>query len=251
MDSTFDKMFYSHGELIAGIDETGVSDIAGPLVAACVILPRIDLHMDDLRIFEVQDSKVIPERKRKYYAEIIWQTAMAIGIGTVTPAEIDYFGRHTSTKLAMYRAVMACKKTTTKEKVVPDLLLIDGNIHLPSGIPTETIAQGDVKSLSIASASVIAKVFRDEEMIKLHYKHPYYDWENNKGFPCKKHFEGIDKNGIIIGIHRINTWPLSMNSKYRSDRVNWRQRRCTWKSQTANIIFAGEHESSRVEKSTT
>jgi len=232
MDTTFDNLYYEEGKLIAGVDETGVVDMAGPLVAACVILPRIDLHKDDLRIFEVNDSKALSEKKRTYYAEIIWQTAWAIGIGVVSPTEIDYYGRHSAIKLAMVRSVEACKRTTSKKKTIPDLLLIDGNWVLPTPICCERIVDGDTKSLSIASASVIAKVYRDEEMLKLHKQYPYYDWDSNKGFPCKKHFDGIDKHGIVLGVHRINAWPLSMVSKYKDDGIDWRQRRKLWKSKT-------------------
>jgi len=84
MDNTFDKLYYDQGELIAGVDESGVSDIAGPLVAACVVLPKIDPRKDDLAIFEVQDSKVVPEKHRKRLAEIVYNMAIGIGIGIVS-----------------------------------------------------------------------------------------------------------------------------------------------------------------------
>lgn len=229
MDNTFDRMFYDNGNFIGGIDETGVSDIAGPLIAACVVLPKIDLHRDDLRIFEVNDSKKIPSKYIKQHAEIVWQVALAIGIGSVTPDEIAFYGKHTAIKVAMLRSITACRRTTSKRKILPDFLLIDGELPLPTSIPHKGIRDGDCKSLCVASASVIAKVYRDELMMQLHEQHPHYHWDSNRGHPCQQHFDGIDKNGLIYGVHRMSYWPISPNAKYGSDKNMWTIRRKKWK----------------------
>lgn len=243
MDNTFDKMFYGEGEIIAGIDESGVSDIAGPLVAACVILPRIDIHKDDLRIFEIDDSKKIPKRFRKKYAEIVWQTADAIGIGEVSPQEFNYYGVHISIKMAMMRAIAACRKTNIEVKVKPDLLLIDGKVNLPPqvGIKSKKLVKGDTKSLSIAAASIVAKVYRDEIMESLHEKYPYYDWCSNKGYLSDKHLDGLDNFGIIPHVHRTAYWPFSsnlhcfckrMDGMSNQEKFMWKNRRQLWRKKT-------------------
>lgn len=237
MDNTFDKMFYSEGNLIAGVDESGVSDIAGPLVAACVILPKIDIQKDDLRIFEVNDSKQIPEKYRDKHAEIIWQSAIAIGIGEVQPAEMDYLGKATSIRVAMFRAISACRNAHGKA-VRPDLILIDrvDNTYLPIKIKQNLIEYGDEKSLCIAAASVVAKVYRDKIMIRLHERYPHYDWISNKGYPCENHFKGIDEYGVQIGIHRIRRWPFVKNPSLQEERQKWESRRLLWKKVTVTAL---------------
>lgn len=234
MDNTFDKMFYHEGELIAGIDESGVSDIAGPLVAACVILPKIDVHKDDLRIFEIDDSKKIPEKYRKKHAEVIWQTAIGIGIGEVQPSEVDYLGSISATKLAMFRSIVACTTTAKGKTIKPDFIMVDkiSNFSVPVKIRQKLIEQGDNKSLCIAAASIVAKVYRDEIMIKLHERFPYYDWISNKGYPCENHFKGIDTNGVQIGLHRIKRWPFIKNPSLAEDHTQWEKRRGLWKKIT-------------------
>lgn len=237
MDNTFDKVYYGRGELIAGIDESGVSDIAGPLVAACVILPKIDVHSDDLRIFEVDDSKKIPEKYRKKHAEVIWQTAIGIGIGEVQPAEIDYFGKQAATRLAMLRAVVACRTTGKGKLIKPHFLLVDRaeGVKVPITIPQMHIKEGDQKSLCIAAASVVAKVYRDDIMVKLHERYPYYGWLSNKGYPCDAHFRGIDEHGVQVGIHRIKRWPF-ISHKAIKEEPGWDQRRRHWRTATERAL---------------
>jgi len=236
MDNTFDKMFYGEGEFIGGIDESGVSDIAGPLVAACVILPKIDLHKNDLRIFEVNDSKTIPEKYRRHYAEIIWDTAVAIGIGQTSPSEIDYLGVFSSTKLAMVRSVAACKKVGNKTKLLPSFLIIDGELALNVKIPQRLIQHADAKSLCAAAASIVAKVYRDEIMIKLHEQYPQYGWASNKGYRCENHFKGVDKTGIQPGIHRIKQWPFLKSPKFPEKGSQWENRRKKWRRATMRSL---------------
>lgn len=237
MDNTFDKMFYCEGKLIAGIDDVGVSDIAGPLVAACVVLPKIDLRNDDLRIFEVNDSKLIPEKYRKRYAEIIWQSAYAIGIGEVQAAEVDFLGKHVATTIAMLRAISACKAVKTSAPVRPDFLIVDGNRPVPTSIRQYPLINADEASMCVAAASIVAKVYRDDIMIKLHENYPYYNWASNKGYPCAEHFEGLDKHGAQIGIHRTNFWPFTPDVKKIED-AEWRKRRRGWRDLTAKNMTA-------------
>jgi len=232
VDSTFDKMFYPEAQLLGGIDESGVSDIAGPLVAACVILPHIDTRRDDLKIFEVDDSKEIHKRWRKKHAEVIWQTALAIGIGEVSPTEFDFLSRQDATALAMFRAVVACKSTRNGRVVKPGFLIVDGDF--PANVATRqaVIRDADAKSLCCASASIIAKVYRDGIMDKLHERYPFYDWINNKGAPNEYHFRGIDQHGIQAGIHRVRKWPFITNPQYAEDHIVWRRRRRVWRRVT-------------------
>lgn len=234
MDNTFDKMYYQEGKYIGGLDESGVSDIAGPLVAACVILPRIDVQKDDLKIFEIDDSKNIPEKYRDKHAEVIWQSAIAIGIGEVQPVEFDYLGRIRATGLAMFRAVCACKTISRSTPLTPDCLLIDKFNKWPLEIPVKQIhiEQGDSKSLCIAAASIIAKVYRDKIMLKLHETYPYYAWASNKGYPCEDQFKGIDTHGVQIGIHRLKKWPFRKNPSLQEEHIKWEKRRRLWQKMT-------------------
>jgi ribonuclease HII len=235
MDTCFDRMFYSEGRLLGGVDESGVVDIAGPLVAACVILPRIDLARDDLKIFQVDDSKKIAEKYRKGLAEIIWSTAIGIGIGEVSPAEVDYLSKPSAIGLAGLRAIMACKSPSTGAPIRPNFLLLDGRVRVPIRIKQARIRDGDGKSLCVASASIIAKVYRDEIMLKLHEAFPYYAWNTNKGHPRDpRHLDGLDRYGVQPGIHRLRHWPFMQEPSYKradipeAERAHWRERRQRW-----------------------
>lgn len=232
MDNTFDSLYYSKGKFIGGIDESGVGDIAGPLVAACVVLPIIDPQRDDLRIFDVNDCKQVPPGPRKRLVEVIINTALGIGIGEVSASEIDYFGKINATRLAMTRAVYACKKASSGKVVQPDFLLIDGKFHLDIETPQQSIVSGDCKSLCVAAASIIAKVWRDDLMNELHKKFPMYGWDSNKGWPCPAHFDGLDNHGIQIGIHRIKGWPFSPSAQYKENKKDWIARQKKWNKLT-------------------
>lgn len=232
MDNTYDKMYYPEGRFIGGVDESGVVDIAGPIVAACVILPKITPGKSDLRIFEIDDSKNIAEKYRESHAEIIWQTAIAIGIGEVTPSEIDYLGKRLSCDLAMVRAVEACSRISNSKKTPPDFLLVDGTHPIHIGIKQHPVKDADKKSLCVAAASLVAKVYRDGIMCKLHERYPHYDWNHNKGYPCEKHFSGIDRHGVVLGVHRSKLWPFMFNSKYPENVSFWKERRRRWRKLT-------------------
>ena len=180
-------------EKIGGIDEVGRGPLVGPVVAACVILPK-NYQLDGLT-----DSKKLSEKKREKFYDILKQDAIAIGIGVVSEKKIDEINIYEATKLAMQEAIKNLK-------VEPDYLLIDA-MKLETSIPSTSIIKGDAKSLSIAAASVIAKVTRDRMLIELDKKYPMYDFKHNKGYPTKKHLEAIKKYGIIVE-HRRSYGPI-------------------------------------------
>ena len=180
-------------EKIGGIDEVGRGPLVGPVVAACVILPK-NYQLDGLT-----DSKKLSEKKREKFYDILRQDAIAIGIGVVSEKKIDEINIYEATKLAMQEAIKNLK-------VEPDYLLIDA-MKLETSIPSTSIIKGDAKSLSIAAASVIAKVTRDRMLIELDKKYPMYDFKHNKGYPTKKHLEAIKKYGIIVE-HRRSYGPI-------------------------------------------
>ena len=168
----------------AGCDEAGRGCLAGPVVAAAVILPR------NFKNTILNDSKVISEKKREHLRNIIKKTAIAWAIGTANPQEIDHINILNASFLAMHRAI---KSLETK----PKLLLIDGNYFNPyPNITHKCIIKGDSKFMSIAAASILAKTYRDDFMRKLDKEHPNYFWKDNKGYPTKKHRTRIIESGI-------------------------------------------------------
>ncbi len=167
----------------AGCDEAGRGCLAGPVVAAAVILPS------NFSNEILNDSKKLTEKQRKTLRPIIEKEAISWAVSFVNEHEIDKINILNASFTAMHRAV-------DKLKTTPELLLIDGNRFIPyPNIKHECIIKGDGKYLSIAAASVLAKTYRDEYMEKLHEEFPIYDWNNNKGYPTKKHREGIKKFG--------------------------------------------------------
>ena len=249
MDNTFDQVFYDQGKYIAGVDESGTIDIAGPVVAACVIFPKFTKRPENLRIFEIDDCKVIPEKYRKQYVELIWDVAEAVGIAEVAAPEIDYFGPRHAARLAMLRAVHACARLSNQKPLRPDFMIVDGTRRVPVRIKQTTVIDADRKSLSVAAASIVAKVYRDDIMMELHKRFPYYQWDSNKGYPCDAHFKGIDSHGIQIGIHRARYWPFAANTKDRKPKLKnknpeevkqhirfWKKRRQKWKRVTEKTL---------------
>ena len=169
--------------LIAGVDEVGRGPLVGPVVTACVILPeKFDLP-------HLTDSKKLTERRREILYKEIQEQALGIGIGIVDNEEIDRINILNATKKAMKMAINNCK-------VKPEHVLIDA-VKLDIDIPTTSIIKGDLKSITISAASVIAKVTRDHMLYELDEKYPMYDFKHNKGYPTKKHIEAIKKYGII------------------------------------------------------
>lgn len=196
-----DNYFYERSlrdqgiQFIAGVDEVGRGPLVGPVVAACVILPN-DFQLDGLT-----DSKKLSEKKREYFYEQIKSQALAIGVGIISENIIDEVNIYEATKLAMLDAIKNCP-------IVPEHILIDA-MKLSIPIPTTSIVKGDLKSITISAASVVAKVTRDRMLYKLDEKYPMYDFKNNKGYPTKKHVEAIKKYGIIKE-HRKTFKPVSV-----------------------------------------
>ena len=181
----YEKDLYKNGvNLIAGVDEVGRGPLVGPVVAAAVILP-INYHLDGLN-----DSKKLTEKKRERFYDILMQEAIAIGIGEASAKEIDEINIYQASKLAMMRALKNLK-------IKPEHVLVDAMPLKEIDIPSTSIIHGDALSLSIAAASVIAKVTRDRMMIELDKKSPEYGFAQHKGYPTKKHLEVLQKYGVL------------------------------------------------------
>lgn len=174
---------YKSKLIIAGCDEAGRGCLAGPVLAAAVILPK------SFKNKMLNDSKVLSEKKRDLLRPIIEKEAIAWAVGIVSPKEIDKINILNASFLAMHRAI---DSLSTKA----ELLLIDGNRFNPySEIPHECIIKGDGKYLSIAAASVLAKTYRDDIMKELDLSFPAYNWKQNKGYPTKQHRKAIAEFG--------------------------------------------------------
>jgi ribonuclease HII len=173
---------------IAGIDEAGRGPLAGPVVSAAVILPTA------FHDAGVTDSKKLSPRKREQLYDRIYAQAVTVGIGIVDPMEIDRINILQASLLAM---VMAVKNLVP----APDFLLIDGQFSITSDLPQKPIPKGDSLSISIAAASIVAKVTRDRLMQKYHYYYPQFDFPRHKGYPTKAHKQAISQFGCSP-IHR-------------------------------------------------
>lgn len=170
-------------KLIAGVDEVGRGPLVGPVVTAAVILP-LNYKLDGLT-----DSKKLTEKKRDKFYDIIMNDAISVSIGMCDAKKIDEVNIYEATKIAMMEAI-------NKLSVKPEHVLIDA-MPLDIDIPHTSIIKGDAKSLSIAAASVIAKVTRDRMLFELDKKYPMYNYKKNKGYPTKEHIEAINKYGIM------------------------------------------------------
>lgn len=189
MDYSYEKLAIEKGfKTVCGIDEAGRGPLAGPVYAAAVILP-IDLEIDGLN-----DSKKLTEKKREALFDVICEKAISYSIGIATEKEIDEINILNATFLAMRRAVDGLS-------VKPDYALIDGNQHPGLSIQDETVIKGDGKSMSIAAASILAKVSRDRFMLNIAEKYPEYCFEKHKGYGTKLHYEMIEKYGVSP-VHR-------------------------------------------------
>lgn len=179
------KQFFSNKETIeCGCDEAGRGCLAGPVVAAAVILPQGFLHP------LLNDSKKLSDKQRRFLRPIIEQNAIAYCVGFVSNQEIDKINILQASFLAMNRAVEGLKQK-------PELLLIDGDrFKNQSDIPFECIIKGDSLYQSIAAASILAKTYRDDYMLNLHKEFPFYHWDKNMGYPTKQHRQAIIENGI-------------------------------------------------------
>ena len=182
--------------LIAGVDEVGRGPLIGPVVAAAVILPK-DFKLDGLT-----DSKKLSEKKREQYYEIIQKEALAIGVGVIKETRIDEINIYEATKEAMKEAI-------NNLKIKPEHILIDA-MPLELDVPTTSIIKGDLLSISISAASVIAKVTRDHMLYEIDKEFPMYDLKSNKGYGTKKHLEAIKQYGITK-YHRLSFKPVYDN----------------------------------------
>ncbi|CAH2031582.1 ribonuclease HII [Trichlorobacter ammonificans] len=175
---------------IAGVDEAGRGPLAGPVVAAAVILPP------DCSVVGLNDSKKLTERQRERLFDEITGAALAVGVGSAPPALIDRINILQATRQAMLQAVTALLPA-------PDYLLIDGITTIPSPLPQQTIKQGDSRSASIAAASIIAKVTRDRLMLAYDQQWPQYGFARHKGYGCAAHLAAIRSHGPCP-IHRTS-----------------------------------------------
>ncbi|MBO0452207.1 ribonuclease HII [Candidatus Enterococcus murrayae] len=180
-------------QAICGIDEVGRGPLAGPVVAAAVILN------DEHEILGLNDSKQLSAHKREELVAEIKRNARAIGIGEATADEIDQLNIYQATKVAMQRAI-------DQLELAPDCLLIDAMV-LDNGLPQEKIIKGDARSVSIAAASIIAKVYRDEWMANYGKDFPAYGFAKNAGYGTKEHLKAIENEGILP-IHRKTFAPI-------------------------------------------
>lgn len=188
-------------EVIAGVDEVGRGPLAGPVVAAAVILPQ------ELRSAEINDSKSISEaRRREAMAAIV--AVADVGVGVVSPGEIDRVNIYKANLLAMRLAIEDLDRR-------PDVVLVDGKKAPGLGVPQRAIVKGDKLSMSIAAASIVAKVVRDRMMVEFDRKYPQYMFAKHKGYGTAEHLESIRKNGVCP-IHRRSFAPIRESLKGRA-----------------------------------
>lgn len=176
-------------KIIGGVDEVGRGPLIGPVVAACCVLP------DNFELKGLTDSKKLSEKKRdEFYNYLVENTIF--GLGIVSPEEIDKINIYAASKKAMMIAIEEVRKQTLLEHVLVDAM------PLELDIPSTSIIKGDSKSISIAAASVIAKVTRDRMMYELDEKYPEYGFGKHKGYPTKAHLEALNEYGLIEGYRK-------------------------------------------------
>ena len=186
----FEQKYYAQGlQLVCGVDEAGRGPLAGPVCAAAVILPA------NLEIPGLNDSKKLTDKKRRDLFPVIQEKAIAYGIAMADHAEVDEINILQATFLAMERALQQLS-------VRPEIALIDGNREKDFGLPVETIVHGDSRSASIAAASVLAKVTRDDYMLQMAEVYPGYGFEVHKGYGTKAHYAALESLGPSP-IHRM------------------------------------------------
>ena len=194
---------FSGYKLEAGTDEAGRGCLAGPVVAAAVILSKKFEHPF------LNDSKQLSEKQRFELKPFIEENALAFAVSFVWQHEIDEINILQSSLLAMHKSI-------NKLKIQPEFIIVDGNkFKQYESIPYETIVKGDGKYMSIAAASILAKTYRDEYMEKIHEEFPKYNWKQNKGYPTKLHRDVIQKHGITLH-HRksFKLYPEQLKSDF-------------------------------------
>lgn len=180
----------TRGELLCGVDEAGRGPLAGPVVAAAVILPP---RLEPECLPGLNDSKKLTEKRREALFQPILDQALAWGIGQASCEEIDELNILNATFLAMRRAV---EELTRQLGQAPALVLVDGNRDPRLGLPTRTVVKGDSTSASIAAASVLAKVTRDRLLLELDRQYPQYAFAKHKGYPTKEHYRLLEEHGV-------------------------------------------------------
>ncbi len=186
----YENELYSQGiNYIGGVDEVGRGPLIGPVVTCCCVLPK------GFKLEGLTDSKKLTEKKRDEYYEYLIKNTI-YGIGIVDADRIDEVNIYEATKEAMYQAIDNVRKQINLEYVLIDAMPLDLDI------PNLSIIKGDMKSISISAASVIAKVTRDRMMIELDKKYPMYGYAKHKGYPTKAHIEAIHKYGLIEGYRK-------------------------------------------------
>lgn len=188
----YERELYKKGiEVIGGTDEAGRGPLVGPVVAACVVLPKN--YKNDL----INDSKKLTEKKREELYDIIMRDAISVGIGIVSAKEIDEINIYEASRKAMILAYTEASKKVKIESLLTDAMPIE-----TLNIPVTNIIKGDAKSITIAASSIIAKVTRDRILLKLDKEYPEYGFKNHKGYPTKKHLEALEKYGVFNGYRR-------------------------------------------------
>ncbi len=195
---SYEKIFWHQGlNLVAGVDEVGRGPLAGPVVAATVVFPQ------DISLEQVNDSKKLTPQKREELFDLIFENALDVGIGKVDQVTIDKLNILNASLKAMYEAISRLKNR-------PDVVLIDGNQKIPNlRVPQITIIKGDSLSLSVAAASIIAKVTRDRLMFDYHKKYPIFFFDQNKGYATKSHIQALREHGPCE-IHRMSFRSVKM-----------------------------------------
>ncbi|MFA5638036.1 MAG: ribonuclease HII [Anaerovoracaceae bacterium] len=183
------QLEYEGLKYIAGVDEVGRGPLAGPVLACCVVLPR------DFYELGIDDSKRLSEKRRQFLSEIIRKEALAFGIGRVEPEQIDEINILRATKRAMTDAINACDIMLQERGGAIEYLLIDGMSLENLGIPQDSVIKGDSTCLSIAAASIVAKVERDRMMEAYHIIYPGYGFDRNKGYGTKEHCNCLLEKG--------------------------------------------------------
>lgn len=187
----YEKALWNEGvKFVGGVDEVGRGPLIGPVVTACVVLPH------DFVLPGLTDSKKLSEKKRNLYYDIIIKEAIAVEIGMCTPEEIDEMNIYAASREAMIRAIKKVQKKVPMAHILSDAMPIELDI------PVTSIIKGDAKSITIAAASVIAKVTRDRMMYELDQAYPMYGFKQHKGYPTKQHLEAIKKYGLISGYRK-------------------------------------------------
>lgn len=202
------KLSFQTEFLEAGCDEAGRGCLAGPVVAAAVILP-LDFHAGELN-----DSKQLTENQRNELRIRIENEAVCYGIGFVSPEEIDEVNILNASFLAMHRAL-------NEMRLTPDFIAVDGNRFKPyKKVKHHCCIKGDANYLNIAAASVLAKTYRDEYMEKIHSEFPYYDWNRNKGYPTKSHRQGLRNFGSCrYHRHSFNLLPAQLELNFEMEEI--------------------------------